>query len=280
MARILVTGGSGLLGRALLPLLADHEVVHFGLEPPGDGRPFIAGDLCRADAVAEACRGCEAVIHLAALHGRAWEAAGDEIGFGVNLEGTRNILEGAARAGARRVVWTSSIWAAGHGPVPPYLPIDEDLPRQPCELYGLTKLLGEALCRYYTQRHGLSTLALRPAGIAPAERYRPDDLAYLGGVVDVRDVAQAHALALAAPAALTHAVLNVTADSPLCRVSPEDYVRDPGATLARLCPAVRGRADLQAAPPVEEWWSITRAKELLGYAPRYNFTGAAAEVQP
>ena len=272
--RLLLTGGSGLLGRTLAPRLTGrYEVTHFDVSDPGDGLPFTEGDLRDAGAVAEACRGMDAVLHLAALHGRAWESAGDDAGFAVNTVGTKNVLEGAAAAGGRRVVFTSSIWAAGHGPDPPYLPIDEDLPRAPAELYGLTKALGERMCRYTTSRYGVSTVVLRPGGIRPAEAYAPNAPGYLSVAVDVRDVASAHVLALEAGDDLRHDVFIVTADSPLCRVAPEAFRADPVAALESVVPgaarvAPEGGLELRRDM---EWYTIAKARRVLGYEPEHNF---------
>lgn len=118
-------------------------------------------------------RAIDAVIHVAALHGKAWADHGDGRGFEVNVAGTKNVLEGAAKAGVKRVFFTSSIWASGHGsPSAAYLPIDEDTQREPAELYGLTKILGEQMCRYATAKYEISTIVLRPGGIRPADESR------------------------------------------------------------------------------------------------------------
>jgi nucleoside-diphosphate-sugar epimerase len=272
--KVLMTGGSGLVGRTLAPLLAgEHDVAHFDAADPADGHPFIRGDLRDRAAVEAACAGRDVILHIAALHGAAWRQAGDDAGFDVNVNGTRNILEAAVKQGVRRVVFTSSIWATGHGADTPYRPIDEDLPREPAELYGLTKKLGEAMCRYYAARSPLSVIVLRPGGIRPPEMHRPGDAAYLFGAVDVRDVADAHRLALEAPASMKMEVFIVTADSPLRKITAEDYRRDPAGALAGQVPgagdAVRaGRLKLD---PAAEWYSIARAERLLGYHPTRNF---------
>jgi len=273
--KVLLTGGTGLVGRTLAPLLrATCDVTHFDVADPGDGRPVILGDLRNPHQVAEACRGMDAVLHVAALHGKAWAAAGDDVGFAVNVCGTKNILEGAAAAGVKRVVFTSSIWATGHdAPPPPSLPIAEDLTRQPAELYGLTKILGEQMCRYATARYGLSTLVIRPGGIRPAESYAPLQTCYLAGAVDVRDVAQAQVLALQAPDSLRHDVFIITADSPLCQVDPQAYKADPAAALERVVPGVAAlvRAGRLQLPAAREWYSVAKAKRVLGYRPQFGF---------
>ena len=272
--KILLTGGSGLVGRTLVPLLEGrYAVQHFDRVDPGDGHSCVIGDLCDAEAVTNACRGMDAIIHVAALHGRAWAEAGDEAGFRVNVLGTMNILEGARLAGARRVVYTSSIWATGHGANPPYLPIDEDLPREAAELYGLTKTLGEGMCRYITANGGPSTICLRPGGILPADASAAQRVGLLGASVDVRDVAQAHLLALEAPDGLRHGVFCITAESPLCCLAPDAWRADPVGSLDRIVPGVAAAtaAGRLSLPVVHEWYSIARARRVLGYAPRHNY---------
>jgi nucleoside-diphosphate-sugar epimerase len=268
-----------LLGRALVPLLKDAcAVTHFDVAASGDGLPFVQGDVRDARAVADACKGVDTIIHAAALHGKAWAAAGDDEGFEVNMIGLKNILEGAARASVKRVAFTSSIWATGHNDPPaPYLPIDEALPRMPVELYGLTKLLGERMCRYAADKYGMSVIVLRPGGIRPAEEYSPLDPRYLFGAVDVRDVARAHVLALGAPDGMRFETFIIAADSPLCGVDPAVYRADPAAALDGCVP---GSADaLRAAgidlPVRAEWYSVEKARRMLGYTPEYNWAPSA-----
>ena len=273
--RVLLTGGCGLVGSTLTPLLKDeYEVTHFEVKDPGHGLPFIQGDLRSSMDVAGACTDMDAVVHVAGVHGKAWKEAGDDVGFEVNVTGTKNILGGAVKAGVKRVVFTSSVWANGHGAPPPeYLPIDEKLQREPAELYGLTKILGEQMCRYATEKHGISTIVLRPGGIRPAELYGPNQISLLTTSVDVRDVAQAQALALQAPEEMAHEVFIVTADSPLSRVNPDTFRTDPGATLDTVVPGSAKRIQEGAFTigPNVEWYSVEKAKQMLGYDPKFNF---------
>ena len=162
------------------------------------------------------------------------------IGIGISVVGTKNILEAARKNDVKRVIFTSSIWATGHLPNPaPYLPIDEGLPREPQELYGLTKKLGEQMCRYYSSRWGISTLCLRPGGIQPADTPIERRMGLLFAAVDVRDVAQAHALALDVTLSrLKHEVMIITADSPLCRIESGKFFEDPGSTMESLIPGI------------------------------------------
>lgn len=148
-----------------------------------------------------------------------------------------------------------------------------EIDRAPAELYGLTKLLGETMCRYTTANYGLSTIVLRPGGIVRAESYSPHNGAYLRGGVDVRDVVSAHVLALEAPETLGHQVFNITADSPLCRADPSEFRRDPVGTLESVAPGARAlveAGELQVTADME-WYSIAAAQAELGYRPQYGF---------
>lgn len=274
--RILMTGGCGLVGSRLAPLLRDrHEVTHFEQADPGDGLECIEGDLRDPEAVAAACQGMDVVLHLAGIHGPAWRRLGDHGLFEINIMGTHNILDGAAKAGVRRVVFTSSIHATGRSPLPaPYLPVDEDLPRQPLDVYGLSKQLGEQMCRYAANVHGLSVICLRPGWIAAedADLTRQFTKVFYG--VDVRDVAQAHVLAVEAPDDIRCEAILVTAASRLCEVAPEQYFADPAGTLDTLYPGVGAllEAGTLKLPGQQEWHCIEKARRLLGYAPAHNFT--------
>jgi UDP-glucose 4-epimerase len=273
--RILLTGGSGLVGRGIAEALRHRaEVTHFDLADPGDGLPWVRGSLCDPAAVKAACQNQDVILHIAALHGQAWAAAGDHAGFEVNVMGTHNILEGARKGGAWRVIFTSSIWATGHAPAPaPYLPIDEALPREPVELYGLTKKLGEQMCRFASERYGLSTLCLRPAGILRADAPPSSRIGLLFGAVDVRDVVDAHLLALDAPDDTLHDTFIIAADSPLCQCDPAHVQRDLPDALYALFPGMRRlvEAGVFKLPASPEWYTIAKAKRVLGYAPRHPF---------
>lgn len=272
---ILLTGGSGLLGKALVSLVrGQHDLRHFDVTDPCDGLPYTQGDLRDYSAVEEACRGVHTVVHMAALHGAAWSKAGDDVGFAVNVIGTKNILEAARECNVNRVVFTSSIWATGHLPdPPPYLPIDEELPRQPRELYGLTKLLGEQMCRYASSQYGFSTICLRPGGIVPADAPIERRVGLLFGAVDVRDVAMAHKLALEAPGDIVHEAYVITADSPLCRIEPARFLANPLGTLVELVPGIGGllAERIVAVPEHAEWYTIGKAQRAFGYRPSHKF---------
>ena len=110
---VLVTGGTGYLGRAVVNALAarGHRVVLFARAASGSGLPGrpVDGDIRDADAVHAAAEGCHAIVHLAALVSM-WRPRPRDFDE-VNVNGLRNVLAAAKTSGVRKVLYTSSFVA-------------------------------------------------------------------------------------------------------------------------------------------------------------------------
>ncbi|WP_407361196.1 NAD-dependent epimerase/dehydratase family protein [Microbacterium sp. LBN7] len=216
--RIVVTGGSGRLGRSLVSDLADagHELVSLDRTPTSsldrDGVEQVAVDLVDAGATVDVLTAAraDAVIHLAAI-AVPFSAPEDEI-LRTNAALAMSVLGGAVTAGVPRIVAASSPTVIGYGApagwAPDRLPLDEESPTLPWNAYGLSKLVIEHTIGMLRRQTGDSTrfAAFRPCYvIAPEEwagaptqqghtvRERLDDPALaapaLFNYVDARDVA-------------------------------------------------------------------------------------------
>lgn len=151
--RIVVTGGSGRLGRTLVTGLADagHELISVDREPIAHldraGITQFSLDLTDADATVSALAGtrADAVIHLAAI--AVPFSAPEDVILRTNAALAQSVLGGAVRAGIRRVVAASSPTVIGYGAprgwTPERLPLDETSPTEPWNAYALSKLLIE-----------------------------------------------------------------------------------------------------------------------------------------
>lgn len=186
MKRVLVTGAAGYVGRAFAQAHRDR----YRLEP-------FAGDVRDPAAVERACRGMDAVLHLA---GATTDRPGvtDADFFSTNTVGTFNVLEGAAKAGVGKVVFASSVCAVGFRPTPRV--VRETDPCEPSDgMYGVSKLLAERLCEAYASARGLRVLCLRLAMVVPQHELTaprdPSAPAWLGAV-HIDDVVEAFRLAL------------------------------------------------------------------------------------
>ncbi len=276
--RVLVTGGNGKLGRWVGRELRDHgcEVVSVDRSLPAEREPGIHHrevDMADLGQVVGAAAGCDAVIHLAAIPNPYGHA--DEVVFLNNVGATYNALQAAMTLGIGRAIIASSISAYGMAwsrpTFPPlYAPIDEAHPFIAKDPYALSKETDERTAEMFVRRCGMTVLAYRIHWIAePGEaRRRANDPAYtsdmdatnLWGWVDVRDAARAFRLGLNAD--VTGFVpMNITAADTLRHEATDELLN------LRL-PDLERRAPL---PGYASGWSIERAREVIGYEPRYSW---------
>jgi nucleoside-diphosphate-sugar epimerase len=171
--KILVTGGTGFTGKALVRRLIDmgHQVVALdykeGLrtrEIREWGAEVILGSVTDMDVVRRAVKGVEVVHHVAAAF-REMDVP-ETYYYDVNVNGTRNVLQAAYDEGVRKVVSCSTCGVHGNVDHPP---AGEDAPIQPADYYQRTKWEAEPVAREFFER-GLKTTILRPAAI-----YGPGD---------------------------------------------------------------------------------------------------------
>ena len=169
--RILITGINGLIGNVLRTALqSTHDV--YGLDQEGDfSERVLAADIFEYEQAARVIgqfRPLDAIIHLAGDPSpqASWESV-----LKANIIGTRNVFEAAREFEVPRLLFASSNHAAGayHGfepelntftqPQPPKIsPYD---PPRPDSEYGVSKVFGEAIARYYSDRWGIQAICLR-----------------------------------------------------------------------------------------------------------------------
>ena len=140
---VLVTGGAGYVGSALVPklLAAGHRVTVLDLYIYGEvfasfkddpNLREVRGDLRNQTAVADAMRGCDAVIHLACISNDPSFELNPELGKSINYDAFRPLVRAAKAAGVRRFVYASSSSVYGIKDDPE---VTEDLPLEPLTDY-------------------------------------------------------------------------------------------------------------------------------------------------
>jgi UDP-glucose 4-epimerase len=167
MKSYLVTGGCGFIGVNLIPRLIEQGARVRVLDNLSLGRredvepldvDLHVGDVRDATAVVKACKGVDAVVHLAA-HTRVVESLSDpELNFEINAAGTFNVLEACRGAGISKMIFASTGGAILGEQEPP---VHEGMVPRPISPYGASKLAGEAYCSAYTGAYGMKTAALR-----------------------------------------------------------------------------------------------------------------------
>ena len=249
---ILLTGSSGWLGRFLAPLLRakGHSVTGLDVAPGAD--TDILGSVADRALVDRifAERGIEAVIHGGALHKPDIVRYPAQAFIDVNATGTLNLLEAATRAGHDRFVFTSTTSLmisqairdeAGDAAVW----LDEASgPIEPRNIYGVTKLAAEQLCRLAWLNDGLNCVVLRTSRFFPeeddthralsGENMKANEL--LHRRLTVEDAARAHLIALEKAPEIGFDSFIVSAPTPFVRDECAELKRDAAAVIARHYP--------------------------------------------
>lgn len=273
MKNVVVTGGSGKAGRAVVRDLVAHgyNVLNVDVAPSRDPVcRFLKTDLTDLGQTYEALANAEAVVHLAAIP--APELLPDEITFRINMSSTYNVFSAAVKLGLKRVVWASSETTLGlpfDKEQPDGAPLDETQTLYPESSYALSKVLSEEMARQFNRWSGVPFVGFRISNIMEPEDYQKfpsywDDARIrkwnLWGYIDARDVAQACRLGLEAP--VTNADHYIIAAADTCMTRPNKEL------MAEVFPNVPLRGDIGEHTTL---LSIEKAKKVLGYAPHYSW---------
>lgn len=167
--KLLITGGAGFIGSHMAENFSNKgwEVVvldnfttgkHENLTHITQNLKIVEGDIRDTSIVNEVMEGCDAVIHLAALASVPASFKNPVETYEVNFMGTQNVLEAALQHKVKKVTFASSSAVYGDTEI---LPITEENPDNPLSPYGLSKLLGEKLCRFYNTAFGLPVVIFR-----------------------------------------------------------------------------------------------------------------------
>lgn len=275
--RVLVTGSSGRLGRFVVEALREAGWLTTGIDltQPTDraadrvviddaGDPYVLG---------AALKGHDALVHLAAIPDPTRDTA--FVTFEANLQLANAAVAATQQNGVRNIVFASSQSALGFAwaPVvrsPAYLPVDEDHPCAPEEIYGVSKQATESLFEMATRRDGADAVALRFPVIWDPSEFADSTQRRLGNpqqgaksqwaYIDARDAGRSVVLALAAPVR-GFRVFNIAAD--------DVFAEEDAMTLARHWYPDRDAAQVEGRSAL---FSPARAKAELGFVNRYRWT--------
>jgi len=173
--RILITGADGFIGSHLTEVLVrqGHDVRAFVLynsfnswgwldhapKDIRDNRDVFAGDIRDPHGVKTAMKGCDAVLHLAALIAIPYSYHSPDSYVDTNVKGTLNVLQAARELGVRRLIHTSTSEVYGTAR---FVPITEDHPLQGQSPYSATKIAADQLAYSFYASFGLPVVIARP----------------------------------------------------------------------------------------------------------------------
>jgi nucleoside-diphosphate-sugar epimerase len=276
MSRVVVTGGQGKLGRAVVTDLRAHGWDVTSLDTAATP-PDVRLDLTDYGQTAEALTAVDdrygsvdAVVHLAAIPapGLTTNAAT----FRNNATATYNVFAAARAAGVKNVVWASSETVLGlpFTTPPPYIPVDEEYAPRPESTYSLVKTLEEEMAAQFCRWDpALKMIGLRfsnvmePADYEAFPSYDADPRARswnLWGYIDARDGAQAVRKALDHRTPGREIFIIANADTVMSRSS--------ASLAAEVFPGVPVTKELAEH---ETLLSIDKARRVLGYEPEFSW---------
>jgi nucleoside-diphosphate-sugar epimerase len=281
MTRVVVTGGSGKLGRAVVSHLLDHgyEVVNLDQRPGADARAlFVQTDLTDYGQVLQCLTsiddrydGVDALVHLAAVPAPGLRP--NAAIFANNVPASYNVFAAARAAGIDNVVWASSETVLGlpfaENP-PPYFPVDEEYAVRPSTTYSLGKAVEEEMARHFTRWNpNLKLIGLRFSNVMDVEDYaafpafESDPTARswnAWGYIDARDGAQAVRLALESTITGFEAFIIAAADTVMTTPSAE--------LAAQIFPQV---PFVREVAGTETLLGIDKARRMLWFEPAHSW---------
>ena len=170
---VLVIGGAGYIGSHAARALkrAGHDVIIFdnlstGYESLAAGFDLIKGDILDGNALAPALSRADAVMHFAAHAYVGESVANPKKYFHNNVEGGLSLLNTALDAGVKKIIFSSTCAVYGE---PAKVPIEENIPRQPVNPYGVSKLFFEQALESYDRAYEFRYASLRYFNAAGAD---------------------------------------------------------------------------------------------------------------
>ncbi|QXQ07218.1 NAD(P)-dependent oxidoreductase [Sphingosinicellaceae bacterium] len=295
--RILLTGSSGWLGRFLAPRLraVGHDVVGLDVAPGAD--TAIVGSVADRAVVDGAFEhGIEAVIHAGGLHKPDIARYPAQAFVDVNVTGTLNLLEAAKAARLDRFVFTSTTslmisQAVRDEAGDAAIWLDETSgPLAPRNIYGVTKLAAERLCRLYAAEHGLPCVVLRTGRFFPedddthhtpsGENLKANEL--LNRRLTVEDAADAHIAALDRAPEIGFDLFVVSSATPFVRSDAAALKRDAAAVIARYFPdaaELYARRGWTLPTSIGRVYDAGHAERRLGFRCRTGFPEVLAALR-
>lgn len=275
MKKIIVTGSSGQLGREIVKLLRKQSYSVTGIDLIESETTDACVDVCDAESVLSLTRSAEAIIHTAALHGKHYEQGYPREPFiETNIKGTLNLLNACVQNGIPKLLYTSTTSIYGYAMVndKQAVWVTEELTPQPRDIYDITKLAAELLCKDFFEKEQVETTVLRVSRFMPEPGNVKAIHRLYRGLAE-EDGARAHLLALEKRFDRFE-IFNISNQSPFRETDLEELYNSPRNVITRYYPgaeAVFIERNWRFPERIDRVYVIDKAVQMLGYRPRHNF---------
>jgi UDP-glucose 4-epimerase len=287
--KVLVTGSAGHLGEALARTLVSRKDEVVGLDLLPSPYTTHAGSIADRSLVKRALAGVKVIFHTATLHKPHIATHSMQEFVDANITGTLCLLEEAIQAKVESFIYTSTTSVFGDALIPPAgAPaawITEEVRPAPKNIYGVTKAAAEDLCQLFNRNEGLPCLVLRTSRFFPEaddnkgirESYADDNLKaneFLYRRVELEDVVSAQLAAADRAPEIGFGKYIISATTPFSREDLSALRIDAPAVVRRLIPGYEAeyrRRGWHMIPGIDRVYVNERARQDLGWEPRYNF---------
>ncbi|MEL6660022.1 MAG: NAD(P)-dependent oxidoreductase [Bacteroidota bacterium] len=294
--KILVTGSSGFLGEALMIRFKELQTAVIGTDILPGPHTDQVGDLRDRSFVDQLMPGVTAIIHTATLHKPHIVTHTKADFISTNITATLHLLEAAVAHHIKTFVFTSTTSTFGDSMVPatgePAVMVTEDLVPRPKNIYGATKTAAEDVCQIFHRNYGINCLILRTSRFFREEddnpklrgHYQDDNIKVnelLYRRADIEDIVDAHLLALDKAAGIGFSKFIISATSPFQVEDLPQLNLDTSTVVEKYVPGFRSlyaKLDWQMFPKITRVYDNTKARQLLGWEPKYDFRSALAAL--
>ncbi|HSF88655.1 MAG TPA: NAD(P)-dependent oxidoreductase [Saprospiraceae bacterium] len=273
--KVLVTGSAGRLGRVIVELLRERGMDCVGMDIQESATTDVRADIRERKEIAGIIKNISHVIHTAAVHGRHMDMDVPRADFiETNILGTLNLLEASVEHKIKSFIYTSttSIYGKSMENSNAAAWVDEELTTSPRDIYDITKLTAENLCRDFFDKEQLNGCTLRVSRFMDEPRNLIANYRLYRGL-DERDGAEAHWLALHATFK-TYEIFNISNDTPFQVADLEALKTNPEKVILKYYPMARDiyqRNNWTFPTSIDRVYVIDKAKRMLGYRPGNNF---------
>jgi len=287
--KLLITGSSGHLGEAICRKAKEKGIAYLGIDMLPSPFTTHVGNLADRGFVETLMNDIDYIIHTATLHKPHVATHAKQDFVATNITGTLNLLEEAKRRKVKGFIFTSTTSTFGDSITKdqsqPAKWVTEETPVLTKNIYGLTKMAAENLCKIFWRNHQLPCLILRTSRFfleeddkkQMREDYEEDNLKvneYLSRRVDIADNVEAHFCALEKVEQIGFATYIISASSPFREMDTMHLRKDAPSVVRKLFPdfeSIYNRLGWKMLPSLDRIYVNEKARRELDWQPKYDF---------